>query len=116
MMNENLIELVVRTISKDFSLHIELCHKGDVGYIEDLFFSENDVRRGGLDIYDHIEKLMGIGEDDSKIIIEKWVNKKINLIENKYDINKLWFRTKNYGKLMGGYSGFTYSGRSTIQI
>jgi hypothetical protein len=43
MMNENLIELVVRTISKNFSLHIELCHKGDESYIEDLFFSENTL-------------------------------------------------------------------------
>lgn len=116
MMNENLIELVVRTISKDFSLHIVLCHKGDESYIVDLFFSENDVRRGGLDICDHIEELMGIGEDDSKIIIEKWINKKINLIENKYDINKLWFRTKNYGKLMGAYSGFTYFTGLTVHL
>lgn len=114
MMNENLIELVIRTISKDFSLHIGLCHKGDETYIEDLFFLENGIRRGGLDICNYIEESMGIGEDDNKIIVEKWINKKINLIENKYDIDKVWFKTKNYDKL--GYRGFTYFTASTFQI
>ena len=109
-MNENLIELVVRTISKDFSLHIEMCHKGDESYIEDLYFSENDIRRGGLDICNYIEDLMGIEEDDSKIIIEKWVKSKVDIEKNRYDLNKIWFKTKYDWRSSVSSSGMTLSG------
>ena len=105
MMNEKLIDIVVRTISKNYSIHIEMCYKGDESYIEDLYFSENDIRRGGLDVSDFISNTLGIDEEENKIIIEKWINTKIDLDKNKYDINKLWFKTKNS---FGG--GFAYSG------
>lgn len=97
-MNEKLIDIVVRTISKNYSIHIEMCYKGDESYIEDLYFSENDIRRGGLDVSNFIENTLGIDEEENKIIIEKWVNSKIDLDKNKYDINKLWFNTNLFNK------------------
>jgi len=107
-MNEKLIDLVIRTISKTYTLHIEMCYKGEESYVEEIYFSECDIRRGGLDVSNYISNILGIDEDENKIIIEKWVNNKIDLTKNNYDINKLWFKTKNDYYSSSSMSGVTF--------
>jgi len=114
VMNEKLIDIVIRSISKNYSIHIEMCYKGEESYIEDLYFSENDIRRGGLDVSYFIENTLGIDEEENKIIIEKWVNSKVDIDKNKYDINKLWFKTKNMNLSSGLFSGATFFTGATI--
>lgn len=37
-MNEKLIDLVIRTISKTYTLHIEMCYKGEESYEKKYIF------------------------------------------------------------------------------
>ena len=113
-MNEKLINIVIKTISKMYSIHCEMCFKGEDSYIEDLYFSESDIRRGGLDVSNFIEDTIGLTEEDCKIIVERWIKSKIDIDKNGYDINKIWFQTKSVSSSGISFSGVTYFTRATI--
>jgi hypothetical protein len=106
-MDKKLIDLIVKYISKKYHIHTEICYKDEYRYIDDLYFSSNGIRVGGLDICTYITDKYGLTSDEGKVIIKEWINIGLKITESDYDFEKLWFNTYISGNILNcsGYTG-----------
>jgi hypothetical protein len=99
-MEKKLIELIINPISKKYNLHAEICYKDSYSHIDDIYFSCNSIRIGGLDICRYINEMYGLEIDEGKIILKEWIKDRLKIDDKDYDFNKLWFiSNKNYSNL-----------------
>jgi hypothetical protein len=91
-MDSKIYERIIKYVSERFNLHLELCFKGDVLILEDVYFSEMNIKRGGLDVHEYVDSLFGFTEDETKNLITRWVGEKMPNI--KFNIDSLWYQTR----------------------
>jgi hypothetical protein len=85
-MEKKVIDLIIKPISKKYDLHAEICYKDNYRHIDDIYFSSNSIRVGGLDVCNYICETYGFFTDEGKTIVKEWIKDSLKIDDKNYGL------------------------------